>query len=197
MIDTAGSAKLRVLGIPGSLRAASFNTALLRACVELAPSRLEIAIYDRLRDIPPYDQDRDAREKVEAVEDLKSRIASADALIFATPEYNFGIPGVLKNAIDWASRPPATTPLKNKPASIIGATPGRGGTIRAQSALRQVFVFTQTIAMLQPEVFVTAASEKFDQDGRLTDEPTRAVLKKHLDAFAEWIERVRLPLPAR
>jgi chromate reductase len=181
---------LRVLGIAGSLRAGSFNRALLRAAQELTPDGMEIRIFD-IAPIPLYNADVEAKGDPEPVTALKTAIREADALLFVTPEYNFGLPGVLKNAIDWASRPPAQTPLRGKPAAIMGATPGQGGTIRAQMQLRQAFVFTQTIALLQPEVLVTRAHEKFDKDGRLIDELTRGFVKKQLEALRDWTLRLR------
>ena len=181
---------LRVLGIAGSLRAASFNRALLRAAQELTPDGLEIRTFD-IAPIPLYNADVEAKGDPEPVAALKTAIREADALLVVTPEYNFGVPGVLKNAIDWASRPPAQTPLRGKPAAIMGATPGQGGTIRAQMQLRQAFVFTQTIALLQPEVLVTKAHEKFDKDGRLIDELTRGFVKKQLEALRDWTLRLR------
>jgi len=183
-------ATVRVLGIAGSLRAASFNRALLRAAQELAPGGMEIGIFD-IAPIPLYNADVEAKGDPEPVAALKTAIREADALLIVTPEYNFGVPGVLKNAIDWASRPPAQTPLRGKPAAIMGATPGQGGTIRAQMQLRQAFVFTQTIALLQPEVLVTKAHEKFDKDGRLIDELTRGFVKKQLEALMDWTLRLR------
>jgi chromate reductase len=181
---------LRVLGIAGSLRTASFNRALLRAAQELTPDGLEIRTFD-IAPIPLYNADVEAKGDPEPVAALKTAIREADALLVVTPEYNYGMPGVLKNAIDWASRPPAQTPLRGKPAAIMGATPGQGGTIRAQMQLRQAFVFTQTIALLQPEVLVTKAHEKFDKDGRLTDELTRGFVKKQLEALRDWTLRLR------
>jgi chromate reductase len=181
---------LRVLGIAGSLRAGSFNRALLRAAQELVPEGMEIQTFD-IAPIPLYNADVEAKGDPEPVAALKTAIREADALLFVTPEYNFGLPGVLKNAIDWASRPPAQTPLRGKPAAMMGATTGQGGTIRAQMQLRQAFVFTQTIALLQPEVLVTKAHEKFDKDGRLTDELTRGFVKKQLEALRDWTLRLR------
>jgi NAD(P)H-dependent FMN reductase len=121
----------------------------------------------------------------EPVAALKAAIRQADALLIVTPEYNFGVPGVLKNAIDWASRPPRGSALQGKPAAIMGATPGMGGTGRAQMQLRQTFVFTQTHAVLSPEVLVARAGEKFDASGHLTDEPTRKFVAQLLPARAE------------
>src|SRR5262245_31094047 len=149
---------LKVAGICGSLRAASLNRGLLSAAAELAPAGMEIAIYNRLGDIPPYNEDVFAKGDPEPVADLKNFIANADALLIATPEYNYGVPGVLKNAIDWASRPAGKTPLNRKPAALMGCSPGLGGTIRAQHSLRQSFVFTETHVMSQPEIKVPSAA---------------------------------------
>ena len=128
---------MRVLGISGSLRRDSHNTELLRAAATLLPSGVEFELYDGLKAIPPYDEDED-NSKVEAVNDLKQRIAAADAVLFATPEYNHSIPGVLKNALDWVSRPLADTPLKGKPVAVIGASTGMFGAVWAQAELRKV-----------------------------------------------------------
>jgi chromate reductase, NAD(P)H dehydrogenase (quinone) len=182
---------MRVLGIVGSLRKGSYNKMLLEAARELAPDGMQIERFERLREIPPYDQDEDARGAPEPVLALRDAIRAADGLLFVTPEYNYNVPGVLKNAFDWASRPAATTPLRGKPAAIMGASSGRSGTIRAQLALRQSFVFTETPALLQPEVLVQFAAEKFDANGRLTDEPTRDFVRKQLVAFQNWIARFR------
>lgn len=182
---------IRVAGIAGSLREGSLNKALLRAAVELAPAGMEIQMYTRLGDIPPYNDDVFQKGDPEPVADLKAFIGGADALLIATPEYNYGVPGVLKNAIDWASRPAGKCVLNRKPAAIMGCSPGLGGTIRAQHALRQSFVFTDTHAMLQPEIKIPSAAPLFDASGRLTDENTRQHVKKFLEAFVVWIERFR------
>jgi chromate reductase len=121
---------------------------------------------------------------------FKRAVGAADGLLIATPEYNLGVPGVTKNVIDWASRPPRDSVLDGKPVGIMGATPGMGGTARGQSQLRQSFVFTNSYAMPKPEVLVRRASEIFDEERRLTDESTREHLVKFLSAFAAWIERV-------
>ena len=143
---------IRVAGIPGSLREGSLNKGLLRSTVELAPAGMEIQIYTRLGDIPPYNDDVFQKGDPEPVADLKAFIRGADAILISTPEYNYGVPGVLKNAIDWASRPAGKSALNRKPAAIMGCSPGLGGTIRAQHALRQTFVFTETHVMSQPEI---------------------------------------------
>ena len=180
--------QLRVAGIAGSLRARSFNRALLRAAVELAPESLSIEIVP-IEEVPLYNEDLERKGDPPAVAAMKRAIDEADGLLVVTPEYNFGVPGVLKNAIDWASRPPRKSVLQNKPAMILGASPGMLGAARAQMQLRQAFVFTETIVMPQPEVLVARAGEKFDDDLRLTDEKTRAHLAKALEAFAEWIRK--------
>ena len=182
---------IRVAGICGSLRAASLNKGLLLAAVESAPAGMEISIYTRLGDIPPYNDDVFANGDPEPVTDLKEFIGASDALLIVTPEYNYGVPGVLKNAIDWASRPAGKTPLNRKPAALMGCSPGLGGTIRAQHALRQSFVFTETHVMSQPEIKIPSAAPLFDSSGKLTDENSRQHVKKFLEAFAVWIGRFK------
>ena len=177
-----------IVGFAGSLRQASFNRALLRAAIELAPARLRITIHD-LAGIPLYNGDVEAREVPAAVSELRDAVRSADGILIATPEYNFGVPGVLKNTIDWLSRPPQASALNGKPAAIMGASPGMAGTARGQLQLRQAFVFTNTYAMAQPEILVARAHEKFDASGTLTDASTRAFLAKFLSAFVDWVAR--------
>jgi chromate reductase len=181
---------VRACGIAGSLRKDSFNRALLRAAVTLAPPNLEIVIFDRLAAVPPYNADVEAAGDPEPVQALKAAIRDADALLVVTPEYNYGVPGVLKNAIDWASRPPTGSVLNHKPAAIVGATPGRTGTARAQLALRQSFVFTQTPVLPGPEVLVAEAGRRFAPDGTLTDENTRRVVRELLERLVSWTERL-------
>lgn len=185
----------RVLGVAGSLRAGSFNRSLLRAAVELAPAGMTISTFEGLREIPPYDADVEAAGEPAAVAAWKDAIRASDALLFVTPEYNYNVPGTLKNAFDWASRPAGKSPLNKKPAGIMGVSGGNSGTARAQLALRQSFVFTETYGMLRPEVLVPRGAEKFDAEGRLTDERTREAVRKFLQAFALWIERFRMPNP--
>jgi chromate reductase len=180
---------IKVAGFAGSLRKASFNRALLRAAVELAPAGMTIEVLE-IGAIPLYDADVEADGDPAPVAEFKMGVGEADGLLIATPEYNLGVPGVTKNVIDWASRPPRSSVLDGKPVAVMGATPGMGGTARGQSQLRQAFVFTNSYAMPQPEVLVRRASEMFDADGRLTDEATREHLAKFLVAFAAWIERV-------
>lgn len=175
-----------VCGVAGSLRKGSFNRSLLRAASELAPEGMSIRIHD-IADIPPYNADVEAAGDPRPVVAFKDAIRGADALLIVTPEYNYGLPGVLKNAIDWASRPPTQSVLRHKPAAIMGASPGGGGTARAQLQLRQSFVFTQTPVVLASEVLVARAHEKFDPEGRLHDEKTRELVKGLLVALADWL----------
>ncbi|MEU6074767.1 NADPH-dependent FMN reductase [Micromonospora sp. NPDC047074] len=185
-----------VLAISGSLRDASFNTALIRAAQRLAPPRLTIERYEGLRAIPPFNEDVEA-EPPASVVDLRERIAAADALLVATPEYNYGVPGVLKNALDWASRPsfPITSwvsPLAHKPVAIMGAAPTGMGTVRAQLQLRQLFLWTDSAVLSKPEIIVTNAHEKLTPDGAVQDETTQALLRGLLDALVTRIRVAQL-----
>jgi chromate reductase len=182
---------IRVAGICGSLRAASINKGLLRAAAELAPAGMEIQIYARLGEIPPYNEDVFAKGDPEPVADMKHFIGNSDAILIVSPEYNYGVPGVLKNAIDWASRPSGKCVLNHKPAALMGCSPGLGGTIRCQHALRQTFVFTETHVMSQPEIKIPSAAALFDANCQLIDENTRQHVKKFLDSFAVWIGRFK------
>jgi chromate reductase len=177
---------LRVVGFAGSLRKKSYNRALLRSAQELAPPDMTIDIFD-LREVPLYNGDVEAAGDPPAVADLKAAIRAADGVLMATPEYNHGVPGVMKNAVDWCSRPPQGAALAKKPVGVIGASPGITGSARGQSQLRQAFEFTNSYCMPQPEFLLFKAHEKIDEDGRLADEPSRAFLQKYLLAFAEWM----------
>lgn len=182
---------LHVLGISGSLRKASCNTGLLRAAAAVAPEGMEISIFDP-KDIPFYNGDVEAAGDPASVAALKSAIQNTDALLFATPEYNYGTSGALKNAVDWASRDRAEGSLMGKPATIIGAG-GRAGTARAQMQLRETLAETGAVVMVKPGVLVAAYSPpKFDSEGNLTDEETKGILRRHLEEFAKWILRVSL-----
>jgi chromate reductase len=186
MLEDANTPQLSVLGFVGSLRQQSFNRQLMHAALELAPPSLRISVHE-IGDIPFYNQDVEAPERLPAsVAALRDAVRAADGLLFATPEYNYGLPAVLKNAIDWASRPVATSALRRKPAAVMGASTGNGGTVRAQLVLRQAFLFNDMPALLQPEVIVPRCAEKFSA-GRLTDEQTRGFVKKMLEAFEGWI----------
>jgi chromate reductase len=181
---------IKVLGISGSLRRGSFNSAALRAAQELAPTGMEVEVYGGLRDIPPYDDDVRQQGFPPAAADLRARIKAADALLIVTPEYNYSVSGVLKNAIDWASRPPEQ-PFNGKPIAIMGASPGMLGTARAQYHLRQMFVFLNGMVLNQPEVMIAQAGTRFDAEGRLTDEKTREFVGALLVALKDWTERLR------
>ena len=183
--------KIEVMGIAGSLRKGSYNRALLRAARDLAPEGLEIRIFDGLADIPLYNEDVRALGVPEPVAALEEAIRQADALIWVTPEYNYSIPGVLKNAIDWASRPPDTSPLKGKPVAIMGATTGSWGTVRSQMHLRQVCVYTNMLPVNKPQVLVARAQNKFDAQGQLTDEATQRFVRQQLEALVEWTLRLK------
>jgi chromate reductase len=181
---------VRILGVAGSLRRASYNRALLRAAVELAPSGITLTAFD-LIDLPLYNGDVEAGGDPPSVAAFKQAIGEADAVLFVTPEYNHGVPGVMKNAVDWASRPPRSAVLDRKPVGIIGASPGMTGSARGQSQLRQAFEFTNSYCMPQPEILVFRAHEKFDPEGRLTDESTATHLRAYLEALAAWALRFR------
>ena len=179
---------LSILAFAGSLRRDSYNRALLRAAAERAPDGMAIEIFD-LAEVPLYNGDVEAEGDPEAVARLKRAIAAADGVLMATPEYNHGVPAVMKNAVDWASRPPRSAPLGGKPVGIIGASPGITGSARGQSQLRQAFEFTNSYCMPQPELLVFKAHEKFDSDGNLIDSTTAQFLGRYLGAFAAWVRR--------
>lgn len=179
---------LRILGVSGSLRRESFNTAVLRTAIDLAPPEMSFEVAE-LRDIPLYDDDLRQAGYPPPVSRLRDQIAAADGLLIVTPEYNFSIPGVLKNAIDWASRPPSQ-PLADKPLAIMGASGGASGTMRAQYHLRQVAVFVDMHVLNKPEVFVRNAGSQIE-GGRVKDEATRRVIADQLVSFAAWIRRLK------
>lgn len=180
--------QLNVLAFAGSLRKGSYNKALLRNAKQLAPNNLAIELFD-ISGIPLYNADVEAEGDPDAVAEFKQAIRKADGLLIATPEYNHGVAGVTKNAVDWASRPANDASLSEKPVGIMGATPGLTGTARGQSQLRQAFEFTNSYCMPQPEVLVFKAHEKFNKTGRLTDDKTRSVLSNYLEAFEDWIRK--------
>ena len=182
----------QILGIAGSLRRASYNRGLLLAAAELLPPGVTLGIHS-LDDIPLFNADVLAVGDPPAVQDLKDRIRAADALLIATPEHNYSIPGVLKNALDWASRPLKTSGLRGKPIGIIGASTGSFGTVRAQLALRQVFVLTDSLVMVQPEFRVALAADKSDAEGNLVDEELRQRLADFVVALVDWARLVGLP----
>ena len=160
---------MRILGISGSLREASYNTKLLRVAGRLLPDDVEFVVWDGLKAVPPYDEDDDRDPAPEGAQRFRDAIAGADAILFATPEYNSSVPGQLKNAIDWASRPLATNVLRNKPSAVIGASAGMFGAVWAQADLRKVLAATGA-RVIEGEVAVGHAHTRFDEEGSLTDE---------------------------
>lgn len=180
--------RLKIAGISGSLRHHSYNTASLHALGELAPDGVELDVM-RLHDLPLFDQDVEEQGWPAPVQALRDRIAPADGLIIATPEYNYSIPGVLKNAIDWLSRPEGNSPIFNKPVAIIGATPSMVGTARAQAHLRDIVFYNGLPLLATQEILIAKAGEKFDVEGKLTDQDTREHLVKLWDAFVPWVRQ--------
>lgn len=178
-----------ILGIAGSLRKASYNRAALRAAQSLVPSETKLEIFE-LDGIPPYNQDDEQRPPAKVTE-LKTRIRAADAILLVTPEYNFSVPGVLKNAIDWASRPYGDSAWVGKPVAVMGASVGTLGTARAQYHLRQMFVFLDMHALNQPEVMIGTAAQKFDPQGNLTDEKTKEFIQKLLQSLRVWARQLK------
>ncbi|HML21926.1 MAG TPA: NAD(P)H-dependent oxidoreductase [Aggregatilinea sp.] len=197
--DQFAPQELHVLGFAGSLRQNSYNRALLRAAQELMPDGMSLSIFD-LSHIPLYNADLDQDGiRPPAIELFKQAIAKADALLIATPEYNHSMPGVLKNALDWASRPAGRSPMSGKPAAMMGATGGLWGTIRAQDDLRNVLTSTGSHVMLRrPEILIAQAPQKFDEQGRLTDDTTRTLVTQLLVGLRDWTLRLRAgePVPA-
>ena len=179
---------IKILGISGSLRKDSFNRAALRVAAEMAPAGVALSTFE-LHDIPIYNQDVEATPPASVLE-FKHQITSSDAILFVTPEYNYSISGVLKNAIDWASRPYGQSAWLGKPAAIMGASSGNLGTARAQYHLRQILVTLNMPTVNQPEVMISNAAQRFDQMGALTDEPTRQIIGKLLIALVDLTKLV-------
>jgi chromate reductase len=175
--------KIKVLGIVGSLRKNSYNHFTLKAAQELVPDGAVLNLIE-LHGIPVFNQDTEMAMPV-AVLEFKRQILAADAILFATPEYNYSVAGVLKNAIDWASRPYGKSAWTGKPAAVMGASTGSSGTARAQYHLRQILVTLDMPTVNQPEVMIGHAAQRFDQDGRLTDEPTRQSIQILLAALVQ------------
>ena len=180
---------IKVLAFAGSLRKGSYNKALIRAAVEVAPENVTIEIFD-LEGIPPFNQEF-VNNPSQRVVDFKQKIRNADALLIATPEYNYSISGVLKNAIDYASRPKEDTPLEGKPVAIMSASTGRFGGARAQYHLRQTFVFLNMQPVNRPEVMLSDASHNVDVDGKLTNEQTRQLIRQLLEALSAWTIKLK------
>jgi chromate reductase len=173
---------VKVLGISGSLRSGSYNRQLLRAAEELLPAEVDFAVYDGLKDVPPFDEDDDFEPAPAAVTALRRAIGEADAVLIATPEYNSSVPGVLKNALDWVSRPIATNTLRNKPVAVVGASTGAFGAVWAQAELRKVLAAIGA-RVVDGEVAVGHAPTRFAEDGRLEDEQLEEQLLETIDAL--------------
>ncbi len=180
---------IRILGFAGSLRKDSFNKSLLRAAIEVVPSDAKLETFD-LEGIPPFNQDLETQPP-EKVKEFKAKIRGADAILIATPEYNYSIPGLLKNAIDWASRPYGDNALEGKPVALMGASIGMLGTARAQYHLRQAFVWLNMYPLNQPEVMVPFANEKIDNDGNVTDPKTKEKIKELLESLVIWTRTLK------
>jgi chromate reductase len=180
---------LTILGFAGSLRKASYNRAALRAAQELAPEGIRVEAFE-LNGLPIYNQDDEQRPPAKVIE-VKARIRAADAILFVTPEHNYSIPSVLKNAIDWASRPYGDSAWQGKPVAVMGATVGMLGTARAQGHLRESFVFLNMFPINRPEVMIPFATEKFDADGNLIDDKSRQKIRELLEALAAWTRRLQ------
>nr|AFK24858.1 putative NADPH-dependent FMN reductase [uncultured archaeon] len=180
--------QVKILGIAGSPRKGSYNRAALRAAQWLTPNNATIEIFELLAEIPPYNQDLE-NQPPRSVQILKEKVRASDAILFVTPEYNYSVSGVLKNAIDWASRPYGDSAWDNRPAAIMGASIGMTGTARAQYHLRQMFVFLNIYALNRPEVMIPNAADKFDNQGNLTDKFTEDMIRKLVAALVSWTIR--------
>lgn len=183
------SETIKILGICGSLRKKSFNLAALRAAQSMLPANTSMELFD-LNDIPVFSEDIEANPPAKVVE-LKKQIRAADAILFATPEYNYSIPGGLKNAIDWGSRPYGDSAWTDKPVAVMGASVGRFGSARAQYHLRQTFVFLNMHAVNQPEVMIGPAGEAFDANGNLTHETSKRLIKELLQKLVDLTNQLR------
>jgi chromate reductase len=186
---------MRILGISGSLRRDSHNTKLLRTAAALLPSGVELEIYDGLKAVPPYDEDDDVSPAPRAVAELRAAIDEADAVLFATPEYNGSIPGALKNAVDWASRPAGRSVLGGKPVAVVGASTGMFGAVWAQADLRRVL---QTLGarVVDRELPVMHADERFGADGELHEEELRQALAEHVTALVQTADDRQIAIAA-
>ena len=180
--------RITILGFAGSLRKGSYNKSILSAALEIVSGDAALEIFD-LEGIPPFNQDLEGNPP-ERVRDFKAKIRAADAILVATPEYNYSIPGVLKNAIDWASRPYGDNAFDGKPVAIMGASLGMLGTARAQYHLRQCFVFLNMYPLNRPEVMVPSADEKIGRDGKVTDEKTKKKIRELLESLVTWTRRM-------
>lgn len=182
--------EVTIFAISGSLREGSYNAAALRAARDLAPRGVKFDIFDHLGEIPPFNEDTEG-DPVDAVVDLKRRIERADAVVIATPEYNYSVPGVLKNAIDWASRPYGKNSWAGKPVAVMGASIGMLGSARAQYHLRQMFVFLDMHPVNQPEVIIPMAADRFDDNGELTDDASKRFISELMENLVAWTQRLK------
>ena len=180
---------ISILGIAGSLRKGSFNHMALRAAQGLLPEDTTLDIFD-INGLPGFNQDEEANPPEKVVE-LKQRIRNADAILFVTPEYNYSVPGVLKNAIDWASRPYGDSAWNGKPVAVMGASVGTFGTARAQYHLRQMFVFLNMYAVNHPEIMITNAHKRFDEEGNLADEVAKKLIRELLAELVRWTRQLK------
>ncbi len=180
---------IQILGIAGSLRRQSYNRAALNAAARLLPEGARLDVFD-LNGIPLFNEDDEPHPPARVVE-FKKQIRASDAILIVTPEYNYSVPGVLKNAIDWASRPYGDNSWTGKPAAIMGALTGSLGSARAQYHLRQIFVFLNILPINQPEVMIAHAAASFDSEGNLKDASTRELIRQLLRNLVDWTSRVR------
>ena len=186
---------LKIVGLAGSLRRASFHRGLIRAAQELAPGGVTVESYERLDEIPFFNQDVEDQGDPAPVKGFKEKIRQADAVLIATPEYDYAIPGVLTNALDWVLRPPS--PFRHKPVGIVGTSPGSAGTARGQMVLRQILLHPPAYVIPEPQMLIPFALERFDvQTGDLVDERTQDSMRRFLKALAEWTQRFKMSVPA-
>ncbi|HWR34311.1 MAG TPA: NAD(P)H-dependent oxidoreductase [Clostridia bacterium] len=180
---------VKIFGIAGSLRKGSYNRAALRAAQQLVPQGATLESFD-IAAIPPFSEDIEKTPPA-VVTDLKTGVRAADAVLFVTPEYNYSIPGVLKNAIDWGSRPYGDSCWEGKPVAVMGASIGTLGSARAQYHLRQCFVFLNMFPINRPEVMISQAAQRFDQQGNLTDDMSKQLIRELLQNLIDWTNRLR------
>ncbi len=180
---------VKILGFVGSLRKGSYNKALMRAAVALAPDDATIEVFD-LKGIPPFNQDLE-RQPPQIVKEFKADIRKADAVLIASPEYNYSVPGVLKNAIDWASRPYGDNAFEGKPVALMSASIGSLGGARAQYHLRQSFIFLDMHPLNRPEVMMPFAEDNVDAEGNVTNEQTRQLIRELLEALVQWSRKLK------
>jgi chromate reductase len=181
---------IKILGVVGSLRKGSYNKSLMQIAENLLPENTEMEVFD-LAEIPLFNQDVLDVRPPKTVKEFKAKIRKADAILMASPEYNYSIPGVLKNAIDWASRPPEDNSFDGKPVAIMSASIGRLGGARMQYHLRQTFVFLNMYPLNRPEFMLSNAKDHFDEDGNLKDEETRQRIRELLSALVQWTRRMK------